>query len=595
VPRAMTLGIAATVALGVIVLAALTVLVELHRPEEGRALAGVEVDDADLGDRDEDEVRERVADLGAERERAGVTIRSAAGEVTTSRRAIGHTTDPEATVEDVMARGRQPWLAALPDAWRAVRDRPVPVAMVEERDVDQARQRAAAVAGALSRDPADAEVTLVERSDPAIEVQDAEVGADLDAQALAELLGGLVQEGTSDAEVEAVEEVREPEIGDADAQAARQHAEALLADAIELTNPADAEDVTLQPEDLAAALSFVPEPDAEPGERLAVELDPELLEEQAQDRFADAEIEPVDADVVLVDREPQVQEGEDGFALDLDETVARIHEAAQAEEREAELAGEVIEPDRTTEDAEDLGITELVSEFTTPHACCQPRVHNIQLMADTIAGTIVEPGESFSINEHVGPRTAEKGYQADGVIIRGEFEDRVGGGVSQYATTFFNAAFFAGVQLDEFQPHSYYISRYPEGREATLSYGALDVRFTNDTDYGILIGARYTDTSITVELWSTDHREVSAWSSDRYNVVEGDVRDGFDIDFGRTVTYSDGSQRSESWSHRYQPEDDDEEDDEDEDDEDDESSDEGDGNGEGEDAEDESSDEGEDA
>ena len=86
-------------------------------------------------------------------------------------------------------------------------------------------------------------------------------------------------------------------------------------------------------------------------------------------------------------------------------------------------------------------------------------------------GVIIRPGESFSLNGHVGRRTTEKGFVADGAINLGVLEPQVGGGISQYATTFFNAAFFAGLQLVESRPHSFYISRYPMGREATVSWG----------------------------------------------------------------------------------------------------------------------------
>src|SRR6185436_4273108 len=68
-------------------------------------------------------------------------------------------------------------------------------------------------------------------------------------------------------------------------------------------------------------------------------------------------------------------------------------------------------PARTTEWAQKLNITELVGSYTTQHPCCQPRVTNIHLAADTISGTIVEPGQTFSLYFVIGPRTTEKGYK----------------------------------------------------------------------------------------------------------------------------------------------------------------------------------------
>jgi vancomycin resistance protein YoaR len=153
-------------------------------------------------------------------------------------------------------------------------------------------------------------------------------------------------------------------------------------------------------------------------------------------------------------------------------------------------------------------ITEPVAEFTTEHACCENRVVNIQTIADALTGKYLIPGETLSLNEFVGPRTREKGYLPAGAIRGGHMTDEVGGGVSQFVTTIFNAAYFAGLDLDEYQSHSVYFSRYPFGREATLSIPGPDLVITNNTDYPVLIWPTYTDTSITVTLYSTDNVDV---------------------------------------------------------------------------------------
>jgi len=171
---------------------------------------------------------------------------------------------------------------------------------------------------------------------------------------------------------------------------------------------------------------------------------------------------------------------------------------------------------RDEEAARRLNIVEQVSTFTTPHAAGEPRVKNIQLMADTVRGTVIPPGGVFSINETVGMRTREKGY-VEAPVISGDykFEADVGGGVSQFATTMFNAAFFAGLDIPTYAMHGLYISRYPYGREATLSFPSPDLRVRNTTPHGILIWTSYTGTSITVTLYST--RFVT--SSDQTNQI----------------------------------------------------------------------------
>ena len=159
--------------------------------------------------------------------------------------------------------------------------------------------------------------------------------------------------------------------------------------------------------------------------------------------------------------------------------------------------------------ADGTQVKELVGQFTTHHSCCENRVVNIQTMADRLRGYYMLPGETLSFNEYVGPRTREKGYRPAGAIRGGYMTDEVGGGVSQFTTTMFNAAFFAGLDLDEYQSHSVYFSRYPYGREATLSIPGPDLVLTNSTDYPVLVWPTYDETSITVSLYSTKHIDVT--------------------------------------------------------------------------------------
>lgn len=156
-----------------------------------------------------------------------------------------------------------------------------------------------------------------------------------------------------------------------------------------------------------------------------------------------------------------------------------------------------------------LGVVEQVSTFTTSHACCANRVTNIHLFSDAIRGSLILPGQEMSLNETVGMRTAEDGYLAAGAIAKGVLEPQVGGGVSQVASTFFSAAFFAGLDFEEYQSHSLYFDRYERGREATISWPKPDLRVANFTDHAILVWTSYTPTSITVSMYSTNHIEVA--------------------------------------------------------------------------------------
>jgi len=161
-------------------------------------------------------------------------------------------------------------------------------------------------------------------------------------------------------------------------------------------------------------------------------------------------------------------------------------------------------PDRTAATLATLGVVEPIASFTTNHPSGQPRVSNIHRMADIVQGAIIGPDETFSVNDYVGPRTAANGFVPAPIIgENGYFTDELGGGVSQFATTLFNAAFFGGLDIPAYQAHGIYISRYPYGREATLDYGNIDLKIHNNTDYGVLIWPTYTDSSVTVTLYST--------------------------------------------------------------------------------------------
>jgi vancomycin resistance protein YoaR len=179
-----------------------------------------------------------------------------------------------------------------------------------------------------------------------------------------------------------------------------------------------------------------------------------------------------------------------------------LWQASVDPERRGVLLVEPAEPPRiTTEVAARLNIHELVSQYTTLFPCCQPRVRNISRIAELIDGAIVLPGETFSINEFVGPRTEAAGFVPAPTIVLGEMDDTIGGGVSQFATTLFNAAYDGGYEIIERQPHTYYFDRYPIGNDATLSIPKPDLIFKNDTRSGLLVKAEAGKTSIRVRLF----------------------------------------------------------------------------------------------
>ena len=284
----------------------------------------------------------------------------------------------------------------------------------------------------------------------------------------------------------------------ADVDAAVARAELWLASPVELV----AEDVTIEfsVADLARALaSTVVDGVVQLG------FDVGVVAEVLESRRSELEAPPVDARLEIDGYDVVVVPGRNGTLIDPAATAEALAAAASSVRRQGVLPFvEGAEPAVTTAHLEALGVRHLISEFTTYHPCCQNRVTNIHLIADLIDGTIVPSGESFGVNAHVGERTTERGFLEDGTIIRGELVETVGGGVSQFATTMYNAVFWAGLEDVTHRPHSFYFNRYPEGIEATISWQQPELAFRNDTDSAIWIRTAYTDTSITVRIYGSN-------------------------------------------------------------------------------------------
>jgi hypothetical protein len=164
-------------------------------------------------------------------------------------------------------------------------------------------------------------------------------------------------------------------------------------------------------------------------------------------------------------------------------------------------------------DADAQSVNSLLGTFTTYFPCCPPRVTNIRVIARKIDGIVVPQGASFSLNGIVGRRTLAKGYVRAPFILGGKLSLDVGGGVSQFATTLFNAAYFAGLRPDRHQAHSFYISRYPPGREATVNYPSINLVWTNDSAGPVVVRTRVEGTAVTVAIYGhNDGRQVQSVS-----------------------------------------------------------------------------------
>jgi vancomycin resistance protein YoaR len=193
-----------------------------------------------------------------------------------------------------------------------------------------------------------------------------------------------------------------------------------------------------------------------------------------------------------------------GIGLDVPRSAVALLTAAKAStSRTARLAITSVNVGRSTATAKAIGITGVVSSYETFYGGIANRIHNVQLVAHLIDGKMIAPGATFSFNQATGERTAAKGFLEAPVIINGELSTGLGGGVCQVSTTVFNAAYEAGLPITARTNHALYISHYPTGRDATVDYPDIDLKFVNDTDHWILLRTFVGSSSLVVTLYGT--------------------------------------------------------------------------------------------
>ncbi|MBW0117761.1 VanW family protein [Pseudonocardia sp. KRD-169] len=269
----------------------------------------------------------------------------------------------------------------------------------------------------------------------------------------------------------------------------------------------------LEPAVIAQALTF------EPGETGGLEpvLNPTVITDALDDQLAGSEREPVDASLDFSTTPATVVPSQDGRGVDYDATLADLLTVLTGTGPRQITAVYADQPaEVTTEELQSLGSAGVISEFQTGGFAADSGI-NIRRAAELINGMVVAPGETFSLDAASGPRTPANGYVEAGVIDNGQPARGIAGGASQVSTTLFNAAYFAGMTDVEHRAHSFYISRYPPGREATISDGTIDMRFRNDTPTAVLIQTVWTPSSITVRLLGTKYYDVESQTGPRTN------------------------------------------------------------------------------
>jgi vancomycin resistance protein YoaR len=217
-----------------------------------------------------------------------------------------------------------------------------------------------------------------------------------------------------------------------------------------------------------------------------------------------------DAQFVVITNGIRVQPSTDARMLDVPSTADKLLAAAVTPvNRTAPIVVATKPADRTTNDALAMGITGLYSSYTTTYGGVPNRIHNVQVVAHLVDNTLIAPGKEFSFNGTTGERNAAKGLLEAPVIINGELQNGLGGGTCQVSTTVFNAAYEGGLPITARTNHALYISHYPQGRDATVNYPDIDLKFVNDTGHWLLLRTFVSSNSLTVNLYGTpEHRRV---------------------------------------------------------------------------------------
>lgn len=482
---------------------------------------------------------------------AGATVVLVADDVRTSfaPREVGLRVDLDATVDEARSAGPLDRLRGLFGARRDVD--PVPVIRA-----DLLRARLQVVAGKVKREVREASITF--SGEEPVAVRPA-AGRSLDVDGSIDAIrDGYLRAG----QIELPVRTEDPSTSDDDVTAAMSAARDAVSTPI--TVSVAGKPLEIRPAELAHGLSYVAA-----GADLEPKLDGAKVLAALGGRLRAVEQLPRDATFNVSSGRPVLVPGRDGRTVAPAELgTALLAVLGQPAPRRTSVSLTVTPPRVTTERARTLGIREVIGTFTTRHPCCAPRVTNIHTMANIVDGYVVLPGETFSLNGMVGKRDRARGFVPAPMILRGQFVKDVGGGVSQFATTMFNAVFFSGLKDVDHHPHSYYISRYPAGREATVSFPQPDLEWQDDAPTGVLIKTSYTDSSITVTFWGTKRYIIESVSGprtrvkpfgkeyiDRPDCTPSSGEDGFDIVVTRVFRDLAGNAlRREPFRTRYLPE-----------------------------------------
>lgn len=505
---------------------------------EGNVPRGVTVGGVDIGDMSYSQAEARLRNELAPGTRESVEV--TAGDMSTSIDPMtsGLAVDWAGTIEQA---GQQP-MNPITRVMSFFQEREVGiVSTFDDGQLDTTLER---VEGDLTRDPENATLAIDEQGA-------ADIGDDVPGQTVdTDEVRVAVKDHwlNADRSVSIDAEVTEADVlRDAADAAVTEYVDKVTDGDVVFTGRDDTDGV-ITPGDMGKIVTFEPEDGA-----LEPEWNTEAAQEILSEHLGSTEVEFRNASFEADGRDLKVIPSQDGVLINWEDTLDPIEDKLmETGERTNEVAYDERDATYTTEMAERASFDDVVGSFSSGGFASDSGV-NIRRTAELVDGAIVLPGETFSLNGHTGPRGEAQGFVDAGIIQDGRADRAVGGGISQFATTLYNASYFAGMEDVAHTPHSYYIDRYPAGREATVFEGAIDLQFKNTYDTPVLIEASADSSEVTVRLRGVKHVEVESDSGPRTNYTDPQRREvsgddcspssggrGFTITDTRTIKDLDG-------------------------------------------------------
>lgn len=469
---------------------------------EGKVPRGVTVGGVDISGVDKSQAEQRLRNDLGERTRQPVTV--LAGNMSTKLEPTqsGMQVDWGATVDQA---GQQP-LNPITRIRSFFETREVGIiSKITDENLNRSLNR---VERELTRDPQNAELSV--NTEGKADIKEDKPGQTVDR----ELLSSEVRDNwlNTDGRVN-VEATITPADADKDAaeRAAKQYVVPATAKKL-VFHGREKVDGVITPQNWHDILTFKVE-----GGEFMPQWNTEKVQEILGEQLSSTEVEYRDASFEFHGDDIEVVPSKDGVAIQWKETLGDFQaKALDKKKRDHQVLYEEKKAKYTTGQAKKAHFDDVVGTFTTGGFSGSSGT-NIRRVAEMVDGAIVLPGETFSLNGHTGPRGTEQGFVESGIIIDGHAGKAVGGGISQFATTLYNASYFAGMEDVAHTPHSYYISRYPAGREATVYEGAIDLKFKNPFDTPVRIKTRVSDGDVTVELRGVKQVDVESIPGERTN------------------------------------------------------------------------------